>query len=205
MALSRKYLQGMGLNEEQINAIVEANEETITGLKAEIEKHQKASESSEKSLAKVQKELDEMKKEAEEGASKNPYKVKYEDEHKAFEAYKTEIVEKETRSKKENAYKEILKDANIPEKHFAKIIKYSDIDGLEFDDKGEITNKADLLKSIKEEWADHTEQVDKKGANVQTPPASGGQSKMSKEEILKIKDTQKRQEAIAENHELFGF
>ena len=66
MALSRKYLQGMGLNEEQINAIVEANEETITDLKAEIEKYKTASEGSDKTLAKVQKELDEMKKEAEE-------------------------------------------------------------------------------------------------------------------------------------------
>ena len=39
MALSRKYLQGMGLTEEQVNAIIEANEDTISGLKDEIEKY----------------------------------------------------------------------------------------------------------------------------------------------------------------------
>ena len=203
MALSRKYLQGMGLNEEQINAIVEANEETITGLKAEIEKHQKASESSEKSLAKVQKELDEMKKEAEEGASKNPYKVKYEAIKAEFDKFKADTEAKESRAKKEEAYKAILKDANIPEKHFAKIIKYSDIDGLEFDDKGELSNKSELLKSIKEEWGDHIEQTGTKGANVQNPPANGGKSKMTKEEIMQIKDRAERQKAMLENKELF--
>ena len=75
MALSRKYLQGMGLTEEQVNAIVEANEETITGLKAEIEKFKTAGEESEKKLAKVQKELNTMKEEAEQNEGKNPYKV----------------------------------------------------------------------------------------------------------------------------------
>ena len=50
MALGRKYMQGMGLTEEQINAIIEANEETISGLKAEIEKFKTAGEESEKKL-----------------------------------------------------------------------------------------------------------------------------------------------------------
>ena len=78
MALSRKYLQGMGLTEEQVNAIVEAHEETISGLKDEIEKHKTASEDAGKKLAKVQKELDAIKADAEEKDGKNPYKVKYE-------------------------------------------------------------------------------------------------------------------------------
>ena len=116
MALSRKYLQGMGLNEEQINAIVEANEETITGLKAEIEKYKTASEGSDKTLAKVQKELDEMKKEAEESASKNPYKVKYDAIKEEFEKFKADETAKATKAAKSDAYKELLKECGISEK-----------------------------------------------------------------------------------------
>ena len=205
MALSRKFLQGMGLTEEQASAIIEANEETITGLKDEIEKYKTASESSEKNLAKVQKELNSLKEDAENNNSKNPYKVKYEAIKEEFENYKNDTEAKESRTKKEDAYKAILKDANIPEKHFAKILKYSDIDGLEFDDKGELSNKSELLKSIKEEWGDHIEQTGTTGANVQNPPANSGKGKMTKDEIMKIKDSGERQKAIAENHELFGF
>lgn len=190
----------MGIEEDKIEQIIEAHTETVTALKEARDGYKADAEKLAEVEAKLKDANDKLK-----DVKPDEYKDKYEKVKADFDKFKADTEAKESRTKKEDAYKSILKDANIPEKHFAKIIKYSDIDGLELDDKGEITNKADLLKSIKEEWADHTEQVDKKGANVQTPPASGGQSKMSKEEILKIKDTQKRQEAIAENHELFGF
>ena len=75
MALSRKYLTGMGLTEEQVTAIIEANEETITGLKHEIETYQTASEDANKNLKRMQKELDTLKEEAEKADGKSPYKV----------------------------------------------------------------------------------------------------------------------------------
>jgi hypothetical protein len=200
MALTRKFLSAMGIEEDKIEQIIDAHTETVTALKEARDSYKADAEK----LADVEAKLKDANEKLKD-VKPDEYKDKYEKVKADFDKFKADTEAKESRTKKEDAYKSILKDANIPEKHFAKIIKYSDIDGLELDDKGEITNKADLLKSIKEEWADHTEQVDKKGANVQTPPASGGQSKMSKEEIMKIKDTQKRQEAIAENHELFGF
>ena len=55
MALSRKYLSGMGLTEEQATAIIEANEETISALKDEIEKYRTGEESANKKLEKIQK------------------------------------------------------------------------------------------------------------------------------------------------------
>lgn len=205
MALSRKYLQGMGLNEDQINAIIEANEETITGLKAEIEKHQKASESSEKSLAKVQKELDEMKKEAEEGASKNPYKVKYEAIKEEFETFKTDISAKETKANKKEAYKALLKECGVSDKRIDTVLRCSDsvIDGLELED-GNIKGASDLKKSIKEEWADFIPTEGAQGARTSTPPANTGGLTMTKEQIRNISDPVARQKAMAENASLFG-
>lgn len=200
MALGRKFLSAMGIEEDKIEQIIEAHTETVTALKEERDSYKADAEK----LKSVEKELAEAKEQLKD-AGTDEYKEKYDKVKADFDKFKADTAAKESRTKKEDAYKAILKDANIPEKHFAKIIKYSDIDGLELDDKGELSNKSELLKSIKEEWGDHIEQTGAKGANVQNPPASGGNSKKTKEEIMQIKDSSERQKAIAENHELFGF
>lgn len=200
MALGRKLLSAMGIEEDKIEQIIEAHTETVTALKEARDSYKADAEK----LKSVEKELAEAKEQLKD-ASTDEYKEKYDKVKADFDKFKADTEAKESRTKKEDAYKAILKDANIPEKHFAKIIKYSDIDGLEFDDKGELSNKSELLKSIKEEWGDHIEQTGTQGANVQNPPANGGNSKKTKEEIMKIKDSSERQKAIAENHELFGF
>ena len=201
MSLTRKFLSAMGIEEDKIEQIIEAHTETVTALKEARDSYKADAEKladAEKKLADANEKLKDVKP--------DEYKAKYDKVKADFDKFKADTEAKESRTKKEDAYKAILKDANIPEKHFAKIIKYSDIDGLEFDDKGELSNKSELLKSIKEEWGDHIEQTGTQGANVQIPPANGGgQGKMTKEEIMKIKDSSERQKAIAENHELFGF
>lgn len=204
MALSRKYLQGMGLNEEQINAIVEANEETITGLKAEIEKYKSASEGSDKTLAKVQKELDEMKKEAEESASKNPYKVKYDAIKEEFENYKAEEKAKATKTAKKDAYRELLKACGVSDKRLESILKVTDTDSVEFDEDGKVKDADNLKKAIKEEWADFIPTESTRGTNASNPPSNTGGTTMTKEAIRKIADPVARQKAMAENASLFG-
>lgn len=202
MSLTRKFMQGMGLSEEQVNAIIEANEETISGLKAEIEKYRTASEDSDKKLTKVQKELDTMKDEAEKSESKNPYKVKYEAVKEEFETFKKDISAKETRSEKEKAYAALLKECGVSEKRIASVVKVSDIDSIELED-GKIKDADTLKDSIKDEWSDFIQTDGTKGADTSTPPGNNG-GKMTKAEILAIKDTAERQAAMAENHELFG-
>ena len=49
-----------------------------------------------------------------------------------------------------------------------------------------------------------TSQLKRLRANVSNPPG-GEPGKMTKKEIMEIKDAGERQKAIAENHELFGF
>lgn len=200
MALTRKFLSAMGIEEDKIEQIIEAHTDTVTALKEARDSYKADAEK----LADVEKKLADANEKLKD-VKPDEYKDKYDKVKAEFDKFKADTEAKESRTKKEDAYKAILKDANIPEKHFAKIIKYSDIDGLEFDDKGELSNKSELLKSIKEEWGDHIEQTGTQGANVQIPPANGGKSKMTKEEIMKIKDSSERQKAIAENHELFGF
>lgn len=199
MALTRKFLASKGIDADVIDEIITAHTETISGLKDELDKANAFKAKAEK-LDSVEKELNDLKEEAAKNGGKDYATLK-----KEFDEYKADVAKKETRSLKEAAYKEVLKDAGIPEKHWAKILKYSDVDGVELDDKGQLKTKADILKSVKEEWSDHIETKGQNGANTSTPPAgNGGGAKKTREEILKIKDTFERQQAIADNPEVFG-
>ena len=206
MALSRKYLQGMGITEEQVNAIIEANEETITGLKGEIEKYKTASEDAEKQLAKAQKELESIKKEAEEADGKNPYKVKYDALKEEFANFKAEIESKATKAAKTDAYKALLKEAGVSEKRIDSVLKVSgsEIEKLELNEEGKIKDADTLKKSIKEEWSDFIPTEGTQGASTPTPPKNTGGTTMTREEIRKISDPVARQKAMAENPSLFG-
>ena len=216
MALSRKALAAMGIEADKIDQIVEMNSESVSGLKdriSELEEDLKKADNYKEEAEKlkaVQKELDDLKKknevDAKERAGKNYDKLKRE-----FDAYKEEVTKKEVRKAKEDAYKEILKDAGIPERHFAKILKYSDVDSVELDEKGKIKTSKEILKEVKEEWGDHIETTITQGATTPKPPSSGGKTKMSREDIYKrdkhgrfVLNAEQRQKAIEENMSEFS-
>lgn len=144
-------------------------------------------------------------KAAAEKNGENKYKVKYDALKEEFDDYKKEQTAKETKAKKESAYRELLKESGVSEKRLAAVLKVSDIEALEFDEDGKVKDSDKLKESIKEEWSDFIVKEDKQGANTSTPPSGGGKTYKSKDEIMSIKDTSERQQAIAENHELFGF
>ena len=75
MALSRAFLKGMGLTEEQVSAIIEAHTETVNGLKDANKALQTQLEEAEQSAKNSGKDNDEEKE-------------KYEKEHADFESYK---------------------------------------------------------------------------------------------------------------------
>ena len=205
--LTRKMLAAMELDADKIAQIINGHTETVTGLQEEIDKEKAEAEkyrAEAEKLSGVQKELDNLKKKVEADAKERAGKD-YDALKKEFDDYKAEQQRKEVRAGKEAAYKEILKDAGIPERHFAKILKYSDVDGVELDEKGKITTAKDILKEIKEEWADHIEKINVVGTSIATPPANTGGNAKTREEIMAIKDRGERQKAISENHELFGY
>lgn len=178
MALTRKMLAAMGIEDEKIEQIIEAHTETVTGLKDKIEEF----ETDARKLPKVQSELDELKAQIKENEGKdNPLQKKleklqkdYDELKNGYDTYKADIEGKETRKAKEAAYMEILKDAGIPKKHFEKILRYSPVDDVELGEDGKITTAADILKSVKDEWGDHIETTSQKGTDTETPPANDG-------------------------------
>lgn len=199
MSLTRKWLASKGIEADVIDEIIAAHTETISGLKDSLDEAKKY-EAKAKQYDETKKELDDLKDEVAKNSDKDYDKLK-----KEFDDYKADVEGKAARNAKESAFKALLKDIGIPEKHYAKILKYSDVDGIQLDDDGKIVDAKDLRKSIKDDWSDHIETVQQSGATTANPPSNIGGSKKTKEEIMQIKDSTERQKAIAENHELFGF
>ena len=198
MGFSRKMLKAMNIEEDKIEQIIDAHSETVDALKAERDGFKEDAAK----LATVQKELDELKAKGDDG-----YKAKYEAEKAAHDALKADIAAKETKKAKTDAYRELLKGANIDEKRIATILRAEapTIDKIELDADGKIKNAEQYTESIKSDWADFIVTQSAKGANTATPPANGGTATTkTKEDILKIKDAGERQKAIAENPTLFG-
>jgi uncharacterized protein YukE len=202
----KEILSKAGVDSEHmkdaVNEIIEGHTTSIEALREERDNYKAEAQKAEdlaKQLEKVQKDL----KEATSDDAENKFKAKYEMLKEEFKEYKKEIEEKATKDNKSKAYKELLKEAGISDKRIEAVLKVSDVDAIEFDDDGNVKDKDDILKSIKEEWSDFIQSANVKGAETETPPANTGGQTMTKEDIMKIKDTSERQKAIKEHLELF--
>lgn len=185
--------------EEAVTAIFKLHIGVVDALKSENE----SLETKAKTAEKLKSQLEEAKTKLAE-YDEADYKSKYEAEKAngekiktEYETFKTEQAKKAARAAKETAYRDILKDAGIPEKHYAKILKYSDVDSIELDENGKAKKAADILKSVKDEWGDHVETITRTGTTTTNPPPNmGGKAYKSKAEIMKITDAGERQAAI---------
>lgn len=196
MALTRKFLKAMGIEDEKVDQIIEAHSESIDALKEQRDSYKADADK----LADVQKELDELK------AAKNSgdtYEVKYKAIKEEYDNYKKDVEAKETTSKKETAYRALLRECGVSDKRLDSVLKVTNLDKLKLDKDGNLEGVADLKKSIKDEWADFIVTEGAKGADVTTPPSGNGKTYKDKAEIMAIKDTAERQKAIAENMNLF--
>ena len=124
---------------------------------------------------------------------------------KALTDYKAQQTQKDTHAAKEAKFRELLKSAGVLDKYADRVVRLSgeDIDKLELDDKGNVKDAKKHADSLKADWSDFVGTTTTTGAKVDTPPTNTG-SKMTKEQIINIKDASERQAAIAANPEAFG-
>lgn len=201
MALTRKMLKAMGIEEEKIDEIVDAHRETVDALKKERDTYKEDAEK----FADVQQKYDSLKKEAESRES-DPYKEKYNKEHKAFTEYKAGVEAERTRAAKTAAYKALLKKAGVSDKRVDSILKVTAVDDIQLDDDGNIKDADKVMQDIKSEWAEFIVTESKRGAGTENPPANTGGNKLTRADIYKkdehgryILSTAERQKAIAES------
>lgn len=162
MALTRAFLKGMNLTDEQISAVIEEHTNVTDALKADRDKYKEEAEK----LPTVQKELNDLKKDV----ADNDWKGKYDKEHDEFEKYKTDIVTKEKQAQVKTAYTKLLSDCKVGEKYIDSIIKVTSLADLKLNDKGEFENAEDLKKKIETDWSGFIVSKETRGAGVETPP-----------------------------------
>lgn len=176
MALTRKFLAAMGIEEDKVDEIISAHVETVNALKEEIDNAKAELDK----IPSLQSEIAELKKTVN-NTDKSPYKAQYEQAiadkeeiQKQFDAYKQDIADKEILASKRNAYKELLKDAGVSDKRIDTVIKVSDIAGLELDEDGKLKDADNLLEGVKKEWVDFIVTEEVKGAETPNPPSNVG-------------------------------
>lgn len=174
MALTRSFLKALGIEEEKIGEIINAHSETVSGLKAEIEKYKGDAEK----LPDVQKQLTEATEKLK-AADSDGYKAKYEAEKAAHEKLKTDTANEKTRNAKETALRDALKAAGYSDAGIKKIVKYGGfVDSAELDgDKLKDSDK--LLESVAAEWSEYKGTIKTESANPANPPISAPEKKVS--------------------------
>ena len=177
MALTRRMLNAMGIEAEKIDEIIAAHTETVDALKEQRDGYKADAEK----LPAVQKELDEFKANADKDGGKvwqtkyDAMKEEKEKVEKAFNDFKAQAEAAKTKAAKEKAYRDLLKEIGVAEKRIDSVMKVTDLDAIELDDKDSDKRK----DSAKEEWADFIVTNSQQGANTATPPQGNGESHTS--------------------------
>lgn len=194
MAVTRSFLKGMGLTEEQVSAVIEEHTNTINGLKAERDANKAAADK----VTSLEAQIDELKK--------SDWKEKYETEHKAFDEYKSKVESEKTLGEIRTAYRNLLKAQHVSDKDMDLVMDASEktISGLKMKD-GKLDGEEALAEAIKTKFARYITKQKTDGADPETPPDHGDNKPMSRAEIY-AKDehgrykltTAERQKALAE-------
>lgn len=200
MAVTRSFLKGMGLTDEQVGAIIEEHTNTVNGLKEARDTYKADAEK----LTAVQKQLDDLK-----ANSGDDWKEKYNTLKKTFDDFKTESANHAKAEKIKAAYAQLLKDANVDSKRIDAILKITDMSGMSLDESGKLVDADKLSASIKSEWGAFIQTTGVKGSSVETPPENHSGTTMTRADVY-AKDekghyklsTAERQKMLTEHPEI---
>lgn len=167
MALTKKFLKAMGIEDEKIDQIIEAHTETVSGLKDSLDKAEAAA----KDLPAIQKELDAAKADLE-AMKKDGWKDKHDSLKKEFEDYKAGVTAKEAKSAKEVAVRAYYESKGITGKALEVAMRGSgaEIDAIEIAEDGKIKDSKALDALVAGDFSGLVSQTVTKGVATATPP-----------------------------------
>lgn len=167
MALTRKMLKAMGIDDDKADEIIDAHAETVSSLKKQADDARASSGNAEA----LQKEVDELKEQLK-AAGTDEYKAKYEDEHKAFEDFKTSVEQAKSDREKKAAYRKLLESTGVGAKQLDAVLRATDLSSVEMED-GKFKDEDKLTEAIKSDWAAFIPSTGTKGTDPATPPNNG--------------------------------
>ena len=203
MALTRKFLKAMGIDDEKVDQIIEAHTDTVDGLKESLSQAQADA----KALPGVQKELD-AAKEALSAAKDDGWKEKHDKVKKDFDEYKANVTAKEQKAAKESAARAYFEGKGITGKALAIAMRgcTSELEALQLSEDGKIMDTKGLDALVNGDFAGLVGTTRTEGAHTPTPPTNTGGGKLTKADIYKKDDkgryvmsASERQKALVEN------
>ena len=192
MALTRKMLKAMGLEESVIDSIIDAHSETVEALK----KQRDDAQAEAGKVEDLTRQLNEANTKLSTAGDAAKVQAK-------FEAFRQQE-ENEKREAAETAdVLAICKDAGITRDSFLRAVgRDFDRSKIQRGEDGAISNRDALVEYVRKDFADFGSTTVEQGTPPVTPPA-GGYKGMTKEQIGAITDTAERRAAIAANLDLF--
>lgn len=193
MALTRKMLRAMGIEDEKADEIIEAHAETVDALKQKAADAGMGGEEAEG----LRKQVEQLKAElakAQEAGDPDGMGAKYEEEHKAFEDYKAQVAANDADRTKRALYRKLLAEEGVDPKRLDAVMRVADLSKVEVKD-GAIQGAEELKKGIREDWADFIPTTSTRGAEPATPPKAGAEpdlSKMTATEYINWKHSQQK-------------
>lgn len=179
MALTRKMLKVMGIEDEKIDQIIDAHAETVDGLKESLKKAQADAQA----LPGLQKELETAQADLE-AAKKDGWKDKHDALQQQFDQYKAEIAAKESQAAKEKAARDWYQGQGVTGKALEIAMRGSggEVAALELDEAGKIKDSSALEALVQGDFAGLVSREETKGADTARPPAgqSGGEQPSSR-------------------------
>lgn len=144
------------------NRLIAAHLAVVDPLKDSLQRYKADAEK----LPGVQKELDDLK------AADGNWETKYNNEHTAFEKYKSDVTAAANTERVKAEYRKLLQEAGINEKRFEAIMRLTDFSKMKVGKKG-LEDVDELKEAIKSDWADYIPETHEDGANVDNPLGNG--------------------------------
>lgn len=173
MALTRRMLKALGIEDEKAEEIIAAHIESTDALKAQRDEYKT--------------QLDAKPAEPKQEPKAEPsdeYKAKFEATEKAFEDFKAKVEGEKAAAQKKALYRDLIAKAGVDAKRIDAVLKISDLDSVEVAD-GAIKDADKLVEGIKADFADFIPVITTEGASVAKPPQTGGEA-VTKEQFAKM-------------------
>ena len=171
MALTRRFLNALGIEAEKVDQIIEGHSEAVEALKAQRDEAKAEAEALRTEAEKVpglEKQVEELSNAPKEG---DEWKAKYDEEHESFEAFKAQVEADRVLAEKAGAYRSLLRDAGVEERFIDDIMGVTDLSGIAFED-GKLADAEGVKKVVSEKYATFIPQKRTDGAKVDDPPAA---------------------------------
>ena len=199
MALTRKFLKALSIEDEKIDQIIEEHTAVTDRMKTEIDQYKAGAER----LPGVQKQLEQAQADLA-AARQDGWKDRYDKLKTDFDGYKKDVEAKASRAAKQAAVRAYLESKHITGGNLAIAMRGlgAEIDAAELED-GKLKDTKALDDLISGELKGLVTVTREQGAPPPATPPQNTGGRMTRDEIFKITDRTARRAAIAANMDLF--